>query len=163
MGTIKWFMCEIKSGNGGTEIRRRWQKAKKKKKLTKKEKHWWTPGSERREEEVERVRRGAEKWVWGEMLPQTDSDTKLLYCWMLRLRMSEQGPRTRSKRGRSSLTHFRGPRATTVAARGRFISRAISPGEKKKKTKTKNKCHRLKIQNSWKHPSVSHTETCIQK
>lgn len=58
---------------------------------------------------------------------QTDSDTKLLYCWMLRLRMSEQGPSTRSKRGRSSLTHFRGPRATTVAARGRFISNAISP------------------------------------
>lgn len=46
---------------------------------------------------------------------------------MLRLRMSEQGPSTRSKRGRSSLTHFRGPRATTVAARGRFISNAISP------------------------------------
>lgn len=64
----------------------------------------------------------------GGLSPQTDSDTKLLYCWMLRLSMSEQGPRTRSKRGRSSLTHFRGPRATTVAARGRFISRAISPG-----------------------------------
>lgn len=48
---------------------------------------------------------------------------------MFRLRMSEHGPRTRSKRGRSSLTHFRGPRATTVAARGRFISRAISPGK----------------------------------
>ena len=60
--------------------------------------------------------------------PQTDRDTKLLYCWMLRLRMSEHGPRTRSNRGRSSLTHFSGPRATTVAARGRFISRAISPG-----------------------------------
>ncbi|TNN74616.1 hypothetical protein EYF80_015163 [Liparis tanakae] len=43
--------------------------------------------------------------------------------------MSEQGPRTRSKRGRSSFTHFRGPRATTVAARGRFISSAISPGD----------------------------------
>lgn len=61
------------------------------------------------------------------MFLQTDSETKLLYCWMLRLRISEHGPRTRSKRGRSSLTHFRGPRATTVAARGRFISRAISP------------------------------------
>lgn len=122
-------MGELKSEEGD-------RKQKKKKKLTKKEKHWWTPGSERREEEVERVRRGAEKWVWGEMLPQTDSDTKLLYCWMLRLRMSEQGPRTRSKRGRSSLTHFRGPRATTVAARGRFISRAISPGGKKKTSVT---------------------------
>lgn len=62
------------------------------------------------------------------MFLQTDSETKLLYCWMFRLRISEHGPRTRSKRGRSSLTHFRGPRATTVAARGRFISRAISPG-----------------------------------
>lgn len=121
-------MGELKSEEG--------DRKQKKKKLTKKEKHWWTPGSERREEEVERVRRGAEKWVWGEMLPQTDSDTKLLYCWMLRLRMSEQGPRTRSKRGRSSLTHFRGPRATTVAARGRFISRAISPGGKKKTSVT---------------------------
>lgn len=123
-------MGELKSEEGDRKQK------KKKKKLTKKEKHWWTPGSERREEEVERVRRGAEKWVWGEMLPQTDSDTKLLYCWMLRLRMSEQGPRTRSKRGRSSLTHFRGPRATTVAARGRFISRAISPGGKKKTSVT---------------------------
>lgn len=60
---------------------------------------------------------------------QTDSDTKLLYCWMFRLRISEHGPRTRSNRGRSNLTHFKGPRATTVAARGRFISRAISPGK----------------------------------
>lgn len=59
---------------------------------------------------------------------QTDSDTKLLYCWMFRLRISEHGPRTRSNLGRSSLTHFKGPRATTVAARGRFISSAISPG-----------------------------------
>lgn len=57
----------------------------------------------------------------------TDSDTKLLYCWMFLFRMSEQGPRTRSKRGRSSFTHFSGPRATTVAARGLFISSAISP------------------------------------
>ena len=64
---------------------------------------------------------------------QTDSDTKLLYCWMFRLRMSEHGPRTRSNLGRSSLTHFRGPRATTVAARGRFISRAISPEEGRKR------------------------------
>lgn len=58
---------------------------------------------------------------------QTDSDTKLLYCWMFRLRISEHGPRTRSNRGRSSFTHFNRPRATTVAARGRFINRAISP------------------------------------
>ncbi len=65
-----------------------------------------------------------------ETLNQTESDTKLLYCWMLRLRMSEHGPKTRSKRGRSSLTHLSGPRATTVAARSRFISRAISPGER---------------------------------
>lgn len=60
---------------------------------------------------------------------QTDRDTKLLYCWMFRLRISEHGPRTRSNLGRSSFTHFRGPRATTVAARGRFIRSAISPGE----------------------------------
>lgn len=58
---------------------------------------------------------------------QTDRDTKLLYCWMFLLRISEQGPSTRSNRGRSSFTHFKRPRATTVAARGRFISRAISP------------------------------------
>lgn len=61
----------------------------------------------------------------------TDSDTKLLYCWMFLLRISEHGPRTRSKRGRSSLTHFKVPRETTVAARGRFISSAISPGQEK--------------------------------
>lgn len=67
--------------------------------------------------------------VLGEGGSQTESDTKLLYCWMLRLRMSEHGPSTRSKRGLSSLTHLSGPRATTVAARGRFISKAISPGE----------------------------------
>lgn len=47
---------------------------------------------------------------------------------MFLFRISEQGPSTRSKRGRSSLTHLRGPRATTVAARGRFSSSAISPG-----------------------------------
>ena len=47
---------------------------------------------------------------------------------MFLLRISEQGPSTRSKRGRSSFTHLRGPRATTVAARGRFSSSAISPG-----------------------------------
>lgn len=58
----------------------------------------------------------------------TVREIKLLYLWMFLLRISEQGPSTRSKRGRSSFTHFRGPRATTVAARGRFNSRAISPG-----------------------------------
>lgn len=47
---------------------------------------------------------------------------------MFLLRISETGPNTRSKRGRSSLTHLRGPRATTVAARGRLSSSAISPG-----------------------------------
>lgn len=47
---------------------------------------------------------------------------------MFLLRISEQGPSTRSKRGRSSFTHLRGPRATTVAARGRFRRSAISPG-----------------------------------
>ena len=46
---------------------------------------------------------------------------------MFLLRISEQGPSTRSKRGRSSFTHLRGPRATTVAARGRFRRSAISP------------------------------------
>lgn len=58
---------------------------------------------------------------------QTVSEMKLLYLWMFLLRISEQGPSTRSKRGRSSFTHLRGPRATTVAARGRFSSSAISP------------------------------------
>lgn len=38
-----------------------------------------------------------------------------------------QGPRTRSKRARSSLTHFKGPRAITVAALGRLRTKAISP------------------------------------
>lgn len=57
----------------------------------------------------------------------TERDTKLLYWEMFRLRMSEQGPRTRSNRALSSLTHLRGPRATTVAARGRSRMRAISP------------------------------------
>ena len=58
---------------------------------------------------------------------QMPSDTKLWYCAMLRLRMSEQGPRTRSKRCRSSLTHLSWLRAITVAARGRSRMRAISP------------------------------------
>lgn len=60
--------------------------------------------------------------------PQTVREMKLLYRWMFLLRISEQGPSTRSKRGRSSFTHLSGPRATTVAARGRFSSSAISPG-----------------------------------
>lgn len=46
---------------------------------------------------------------------------------MFLLRMSEQGPRTRSNRALSSLTHFNGPRATTVAARGLSNNKAISP------------------------------------
>lgn len=70
-------------------------------------------------------------WKGGRL--QTDRDTKLLYCWMFRLRISEHGPKTRSNRGRSSFTHFNGPRATTVAARGRFINSAISPTEAKQK------------------------------
>lgn len=57
----------------------------------------------------------------------TVREMKLLYLWMFLFRISEHGPSTRSKRGLSSFTHFRGPRATTVAALGRFSSRAISP------------------------------------
>ena len=55
---------------------------------------------------------------------------------MLRFRMSEQGPSTRSKRERSSLTHLRGPRDTTVAARGLSSSNAISPAGKHTHTHT---------------------------
>lgn len=111
--------CVCKTKRGGKSKQKEEESGKKKSKL-----HWWTLGlkGEKREREEERERVGRE-----DKPLQTDSETKLLYCWMLRLRMSEQGPRTRSKRGRSSFTHFRGPRATTVAARGRFISRAISP------------------------------------
>ena len=58
---------------------------------------------------------------------QTDNETKLLYWAIFLFKMSEQGPSTRSKRPLSSLTHFRTPLATTVAARGRSRSRAISP------------------------------------
>lgn len=58
----------------------------------------------------------------------TVREMKLLYLWMFLLRISEHGPSTRSKRGLSSFTHLSGPRATTVAALGRFNSRAISPG-----------------------------------
>lgn len=58
----------------------------------------------------------------------TVREMKLLYLWMFLLRISEHGPSTRSKRGRSSFTHLSGPRATTVAALGRFSSSAISPG-----------------------------------
>lgn len=65
---------------------------------------------------------------------QTERETKLLYCSMFLFKMSEQGPRTRSNRGRSSLTHLRGPHAITVAARGRFISRAISPKVHRRET-----------------------------
>ena len=59
------------------------------------------------------------------------SETKLLYWAILRLRISEHGPSTRSKRCLSSLTHFKGPFATTVAARGLSKSRAISPAHSK--------------------------------
>lgn len=112
--------CVCKTKRGGKSKQKEEESGKKKKQIA-----LVDPGSKRRKEGEgggERERVGRE-----DKPLQTDSETKLLYCWMLRLRMSEQGPRTRSKRGRSSFTHFRGPRATTVAARGRFISRAISP------------------------------------
>lgn len=66
---------------------------------------------------------------WGPEGPtcHTVREMKLLYLWMFLLRISEHGPSTRSKRGLSSFTHLSGPRATTVAALGRFSSRAISP------------------------------------
>lgn len=60
----------------------------------------------------------------------TERDTKLLYWVMLRFRMSAHGPKTRSNRARSSFTHFNGPLATTVAARGLSSSSAISPIQK---------------------------------
>ena len=53
-----------------------------------------------------------------------------LYWSMFRFSMSEHGPRTRSKRARSILTHFRGPESGatfTVAALGLSSSSAISP------------------------------------
>jgi hypothetical protein len=50
-----------------------------------------------------------------------------LYWATFRLRISEIGPRTRSNRYRSILTHFNGPLALTVAARGRSNNKAISP------------------------------------
>ena len=58
----------------------------------------------------------------------TTSWTKLLYWPMFRFKISWQGPSTRSNRARSSFTHFSVPLALTVAARGLFSSRAISPG-----------------------------------
>lgn len=96
------------------------------------------PAATWRCEEEEKAVCSREAWTWGWGVgwggkggtggpSQTDSDTKLLYCWIFRLRISEHGPRTRSNLGRSSFTHFKGPRATTVAARGRFIRSAISP------------------------------------
>lgn len=45
----------------------------------------------------------------------------------MRLRISAQGPNNLSNRALSNLTHFNGPLATTVAARGRSNSKAISP------------------------------------
>lgn len=62
----------------------------------------------------------------------TERDTKLLYWVMLRFRMSAHGPKTRSNRARSSFTHFNGPLATTVAARGLSSSSAISPVSEEK-------------------------------
>ena len=79
-------------------------------------------------EEVMRRGKGGKRSL---CLDYTTSWTKLLYWVMLRFRMSAQGPITRSKRSRSSLTHLREPRAMTVAARGRFRTRAISPDMKK--------------------------------
>ena len=64
---------------------------------------------------------------------QTDSETKLLYCEIFRRSMSQHGPRTRSNLSRSIFTHLSTPLATTVAARGRFSRRAISPENLKKK------------------------------
>ena len=72
---------------------------------------------------------------WQEEVIHTDSDTKLLYCEIFLFKMSEQGPKTRSNLARSSLTHFSGPRDTTVAALGRSSSKAISPAEKPSKSK----------------------------
>lgn len=63
---------------------------------------------------------------------QTDNDTKLLYCEIFRRRMSQHGPSTRSNLSRSILTHLSTPLATTVAARGRFSRRAISPENQNK-------------------------------
>lgn len=46
---------------------------------------------------------------------------------MLRFKISEHGPITRSNRARSNLMHFNVVVATTVAARGRSNNKAISP------------------------------------
>ena len=81
----------------------------------------------------------------------TDNDTKLLYCAMLRLRMSEHGPSTRSKRVRSILTHFSKPRATTVAALGRSSNSAISP----RATDTTISVITTTLVNVWQYSMVS--------
>lgn len=52
---------------------------------------------------------------------------------MFLLRISEHGPRTRSNLARSSFTHFKTPRATTVAALGLSRIKAISPVKIKQK------------------------------
>lgn len=62
----------------------------------------------------------------------TDRDTKLLYWVMLRFKISAHGPKTRSNLALSSFTHFKGPRATTVAALGLSNNNAISPKINKK-------------------------------
>lgn len=46
---------------------------------------------------------------------------------MLRFKISAHGPKTRSNLALSSFTHFKGPRATTVAALGLSNNNAISP------------------------------------
>lgn len=156
MGTIKWFVCEIKSGNGGTEIRRKWQKAKKKKLTKKKEKHWWTPGSERREEEVERVRRGRRSECEEKRsLRQTATQSCCTVGCCVWGCLSRDPGHARSEADRAWRTS--GGRGQPRWRRGGGSSAEQSHLGKK------NKCHRLKIQNTWKHPSVSHTETCIQK
>ncbi len=46
---------------------------------------------------------------------------------MFLFKISETGPKTRSNRCLSNLTHLSGPLATTVAALGLSSSKAISP------------------------------------
>lgn len=78
---------------------------------------------------------------WGSL--HTTSWTKLLYWPMFRFKISWQGPSTRSKRARSSFTHLRVHLAFTVAARGLFRSRAISPEEKEERKEWFVQCSML--------------------
>eukprot|EP00001_Collodictyon_triciliatum_P162329 28553_4 len=50
-----------------------------------------------------------------------------LYVSMFRFRISDIGPRSRRKVGPSSAAHLQVPTANTFAARGSFVSKAISP------------------------------------